>query len=282
MYRHLIEADELRRWMEEGRRLAIADCRYELAHPRAGRRKYEEDHLPGAVYFDMGKDLAGPKGEHGGRHPLPAADELAAKLGAAGIDEETWVVAYDDDGAMACRFWWLLRYLGHDQVKVLNGGYPAWKAKGFPTTADVPAPERRVFTPRPRRDWVVDVTGVKERLNDPDVLLLDSREWRRYIGEVEPIDKVAGHIPGARSFFWQDNLQEDGRFRPPAELAERFRRVIGERSPKEVIVYCGSGITACPNILALGEAGVENVKLYAGSWSDWSSYPDLPVATGEE
>lgn len=124
--------------------------------------------------------------------------------------------------------------------------------------------------------------GGKARLHDPGVLLLDSREWKRYIGEVEPIDKVAGHIPGARSFFWKENFRDDGRFRPPEELAERFRRVKGERQPKEIIVYCGSGVTACPNILGLADAGVENVKLYAGSWSDWSSYPELPVATGEE
>lgn len=282
VFQHLIDVDELRRWMDDGRRLVIADCRYELGNPEAGRRRYLEDHLPGAVYFDLGKDLAGPKGDHGGRHPLPAPDVLAEKLGSAGIDDATWVVAYDDDGAMAARFWWLLRYMGHDRVKVLDGGYPAWKAKGYPTTTDVPAPERRRFTPRLRSDWLVDVHTVARKLHDPDVLLLDSREWKRYTGEVEPIDKVAGHIPGARSYFWKDNFREDGRLRPPEELLDRFLQVRGARPPKEVIVYCGSGVTACPNILALMEAGVQNVKLYAGSWSDWSSYPDLPVATGEE
>jgi len=282
MFQHLIDVDELRRWLDDGRRLVIADCRYELGNPRAGWRQYADDHLPGAVYFDMGKHLAGPKQEHGGRHPLPDPAVLAETLGNAGVDEETWVVAYDNEGPMASRFWWLLRYMGHDRVKVLNGGYPAWKAKGYPTTADVPTPERRVFTPRLRRDWLVDVQEVAQRLHEPHVLLLDSREWKRYTGEEEPIDKVAGHIPGARSYYWKENFREDGHLRPPAELLARFRQVQGERPPQEIIVYCGSGITACANILALTEAGVENVKLYAGSWSDWTSYPDLPVAKGVE
>ncbi|WNQ11119.1 sulfurtransferase [Paenibacillus aurantius] len=260
--------------------VAVADCRFALGHGESGRQAYREGHLPGAVYFHLEEDLSAPIGEHGGRHPLPDTGELSRKLGEAGIGPGTTVIAYDDQGgAMASRFWWLLRYLGHEQVYLMDGGYSAWKAEGYPVTQEVPQPEGRAFIPHVHNEMVVGVEEVKAGLGRPDRVLIDSREARRYQGLEEAIDPVAGHIPGAVNRFWKDALDENGRWKDAEAMKERFRDL---PSDKEIVVYCGSGVTACPNILALQQAGFPKVKLYAGSWSDWVSYPDNPVATGEE
>lgn len=260
--------------------VVIADCRFQLGNGGAGRASYDEDHIPGAVYLDLEKDLSGPLAAHGGRHPLPNIEELADKLGRAGIDGSKTVVAYDDQGgAMASRLWWLLRYLGHDKVYVLDGGYAVWKDKGYPVTDEPAAPAETVFKPNVRADMVVSVEQVKERMNRPGTVLVDSREQKRYLGEEEPIDPVAGHIPGAKNMFWKEALNEAGLWKDSDALASRFG---GLSDAEEIIVYCGSGVTACPNVLAMDEAGLRNVKLYAGSWSDWVSYKDNPVATGAE
>lgn len=254
--------------------VVIADCRFALSAAEAGAEDYRIDHIPGAQYFDLNRDLSGPKSEHGGRHPLPDPAKLASLFSQAGIDENVTVIAYDDqEMAMAGRLWWLLRYLGHDKVAVLDGGYAAWKQAGHATTADVPTPKSRTFTPHVRPDMLVDIQGVRDR--SEQTVLLDSRAAERYRGEVEPLDPKAGHIPGALSFFYKENLAADMTMLPVEKLQER----IADFAKQNIIVYCGSGVTACTNLLAFHAAGRTDVKLYAGSWSDWSSY-DLPVAKG--
>ncbi len=260
--------------------IVIADCRFVLGDPEAGRREYERGHIPGAVYFDLERDLSGEKGAHGGRHPLPDLAELAQKLGRAGIDAAKTVVAYDDQGgAMASRFWWLLQYAGHKACYVLNGGFTLWKSSGYPVTAEIPQPLPRTFVPRVQTEMLASMEDVKTRLHDSGTILIDSREKARYLGEVEPIDPVAGHIPGAKNYDWKDGLNERGEWKPAAEQANRFRHL---DASKQIIVYCGSGVTACPNFIALKEAGFRHVKLYAGSWSDWISHEGNLIATGEE
>ncbi|MFC4183991.1 sulfurtransferase [Saccharococcus thermophilus] len=258
----------------------IIDCRFHLNDPKRGLAEYIEDHISGALYFDLEKDLSAPISKHGGRHPLPPVEEVAEKLGAAGIDETVTVVAYDDqNGAMAARCWWLLRYLGHERVYVLDGGYTKWKENGYPVTDEIPTVSPRSFQPRLQPSWLATVDDVRRAVREGSAVLIDSREWKRYAGIEEPIDRVAGHIPGAVHIFWKDGVTEDGYWKSPEQQAQRFASI---RKDAPIIVYCGSGVTACPNVLALKEAGYTNVRLYAGSWSDWISYPDHPIATGEK
>lgn len=260
--------------------LVIVDCRFAMGQPDAGRAAYEEAHIPGAVYLDLERDLSDPVGEHGGRHPLPDAAELAGRLSRVGIGNDTRVVAYDDQGgAMASRLWWLLRYLGHENVFVLNEGFSAWKREGFPVNAEQKVLIPATFLATVQHNMLVEMDEVREALGDDRIVLVDSREAPRFRGEAEPLDKKAGHIPGARNKFWKGALDEQGRFKSAEALAEHFADLPRDR---ELVVYCGSGVTATPNVLALSEAGFENVKLYAGSWSDWISYEGNPIATGEE
>lgn len=268
-------------WLQEhlqDHRVKIVDCRFVLGNPTAGIEAYQEGHIPGAVYMDLEEDLSGPKQAHGGRHPLPDWEIFAKKLGQAGIDEQMTIVAYDDQGgAMASRLWWMLKYLGHEKVWILNEGYSQWVKQGYPVTTDIPAPQPGTYQPQIQEHLLMDMEGVKGRKEG--VVLLDSREEKRYLGMEEPIDPVAGHIPGAKNFFWKDSLKEDGTWKSPEELKERFDSF---DLNQEFIVYCGSGVTACPNIVALNEAGFKQVKLYAGSWSDWCSYKENPVAVDQE
>jgi len=260
----------------------VVDCRFILGNPTAGYESYLEDHIQGAVYFDLEKDLSSPKQQHGGRHPLPDLSELAEKLGLAGIDQSTKVVAYDDQGgAMASRFWWLLQYMGHAQTFVLDGGYSLWKQNGGAgaVTKEISKPQAAHFEPKIQHDMVVTIDEVKAKIGKKGTVLIDSREDKRYLGIEEAVDPVAGHIPGALNYFWKGILDENGRWKEESELKDHFQKVL---SQDEVIVYCGSGVTACPNILALKEAGYSHPKLYSGSWSDWCSYAENPVATGKE
>lgn len=267
--------------------LVIVDCRFQLGKPDAGRQAYEESHIPGAVYLDLEKDLSAPKGEHGGRHPLPDVEVLAKRLGLAGISNESRVVAYDDQGgAMASRLWWLLTYMGHSSVYVLEEGFTAgWQNAGLIVTS-----EERVIIPQKfdavaHPAMLADVEEVKAKLGSPGVVLVDSREAPRYRGEVEPIDRVAGHIPGAINVFWGEGRRADGTWKSADEQRERFAGVgldAAQDGDREIIVYCGSGVTATPNVLALRAAGFSRVKLYAGSWSDWISYSENSVAVGDE
>ncbi len=261
--------------------LRVVDTRFALQAPEAGREAYEHAHLPGAVYFDLDKDLSSPPAEHGGRHPLPDMAAFASKLAAAGISNSSFVVVYDDQANLfAGRLWWLLRYAGHESVAVLDGGLSAWTEAGYETTADVPAYEKGVFTLDLRPDMLADMNHVRRNLDNPNVLLVDARGADRYRGENETMDPKAGHIPGALSLPYTDNL--DGkRYKPAEDLKSRFED-LGLDEAEEVVVYCGSGVSASVDLIALEEAGVKNAKLYVGSWSDWSSYPHNPVAVGEE
>jgi thiosulfate/3-mercaptopyruvate sulfurtransferase len=266
--------------------LIIVDCRYVLGQPNAGRQAYVQEHIPGAVYLDLEQDLSGPKSAHGGRHPLPDLGAFTLMLGKIGIDDTAKVVVYDDQGgAMASRFWWMLHFLGHPNVHILDGGFSKWKAAGYATdnlTKPIFArenPRERSFKPHVQSHLLVSMNDVKSKLGQKDTVLIDSREERRYLGLEEPIDPAAGHIPGAINAFWKESLNEAGQWKNSEEQAERFKHIPAD---KELIVYCGSGVTACPNFVALKEAGFENVKLYAGSWSDWVSYKNNPIAAGRE
>lgn len=252
--------------------VVILDCRFTLGQPDAGRERYAAAHIPGAVYLDLDRDLAGPMQAHGGRHPLPDLAIIAAKLGAAGIKDETQVVVYDETGEMAARCWWLLRYLGHGAVAVLDGGFGGWTAAGHLVTANVSQPTPRTFTPRPQPDMVAEMTDVRDRA--PGVVVVDSRAPERYAGQPNPLDPKPGHIPGAVNRFWKEALQADNTWKGAAEQAARLGDL---RAADGVIVHCGSGVTACPNLLALELAGISGAKLYVGSYSDWCSYPENPV-----
>lgn len=250
--------------------VAIADCRFSLADPELGRQQYSLHHIPKAYYLDLNKDLSSPVEQHGGRHPLPNPAHLADKLSAMGVNSQTLVVAYDDSHfAFAARLWWLLRYLGHERVAVLNGGFTGWLRGGYPITDTIPTPQMATFVPQLQTSRLVDITAVKTRKELPNVALVDSRESERYRGEREPIDRIAGHIPGAVNYPWQEVSDAQGYLHSDAELHCRWEKLAHS---EEIIVYCGSGVTACVNLLSLEMAGIHTGKLYAGSWSDWCSY----------
>ncbi|HEY9740548.1 MAG TPA: sulfurtransferase [Coleofasciculaceae cyanobacterium] len=251
--------------------VVIVDCRFALADPELGHQQYQISHIRKAHYLDLNKDLSSPVKRHGGRHPLPDTSELAKKLAAIGVNfQETLVVAYDDSRlAFAARLWWLLRYMGHDKVALLDGGWSAWHSQGYPVTDALPKNEPGTFVPQLRTDWVVDIDAVKARKDLPDVLLVDSRESDRYLGKQEPIDPIAGHIPAAINYPWQDVTNAQGYLHSISEQQQRWADV---QPGKEVLVYCGSGVTACVNLFSLELAGIHTGKLYAGSWSDWCSY----------
>lgn len=251
--------------------VVIVDCRFSLGDRELGKQQYLSGHIPGAYYLDLNQDLSSPVGKHGGRHPLPNIQTLADKLSAIGVNSpSTLIVAYDDSRlAFASRLWWLLRYLGHENVAVLDGGWKNWSAQGYPVTTELPTPQPGHFIPQVNSDWVIDIQTVKERKEQPGVKLIDSREGERYRGETEPIDPIAGHIPGAINYPWQDVTNEQGYIKSAAELRQRWADV---ENAEEIIVYCGSGVTACVNLLSLELAQLHQGKLYAGSWSDWCSY----------
>lgn len=272
----LVSADWLRTHVNDPD-IRVIDFRWYL-DGRSGREAYLGGHIPGAVYVDLSGDVTGHQ-EGAGRHPLPEADAFAREMRQAGVGSGSRVVAYDDEGGfVAGRLWWMLRYFGHDAVALLDGGLPAW---GTPlSTEDVqPAPGDFVAgTPRDERK--VDYEDVRA-LRGGDTLLIDARAGERYRGDVEPMDPQPGHIPGARSAPWAGNLAPSGRFRSPEELRQRFER-LGVRGSEDVVAYCGSGVSACHNLIALEVAGLPGARLYPGSWSDWSARDDAPVATGPQ
>lgn len=256
----------------------VIDCRFTLGQPERGRELYEQDHIAGAYYLDLEKDLSGEVKIHGGRHPLPDLGEFALRLGQLGVHSSKWVIAYDDQGgAMASRLWWLLRFLGHTQVQVLDQGYQAWKSAGRRISREIPEFNPQLFSPRVMRQMLASIDEVKSKMNQSKVLLVDSRDPQRFLGIEEPIDRVAGHIPNAQNLYWKDILHTNGTWKQATELQEHFQSL---QAADEIIVYCGSGVTACPNVLAMYQAGLTQVKLYAGSWSDWISYPDNPICQG--
>ncbi|OAB38791.1 3-mercaptopyruvate sulfurtransferase [Paenibacillus macquariensis subsp. defensor] len=260
--------------------LVIVDCRFIMGQPEAGRIAYEEEHIPGAVYFDLEKDLSSRVTEHGGRHPLPDMENFRSTLERVGINNDTRVIAYDDQGgAMASRLWWLLHYIGHSSTYIMNEGFSNWKQAGYPLTDKQPIRIPQSFTPHIQHDMVVTMEDVRTSSNDRSSLIIDSREPNRYLGLEEPIDAFAGHIPGAINKFWKELKTDNGAWKSTEEIQEHFNDIPKDQ---EIIIYCGSGVTACPNILGLVESGYTGVKLYAGSWSDWISYAGNAVATGEE
>lgn len=271
LYVHLDEPD----W-------AIVDCRYDLANEAWGLAQYRASHIPGAVYASLGRDLAGTKMGSNGRHPMPQAEALRETFSRFGIGPGVQVVAYDQDtGMYAARLWWLLRYMGHSDVAVLDGGFAKWSREGRPTSSGDESRGAREFQGAPHDAMRVTAGDVEQHLGDPQFHLIDARAPERYAGATEPLDRVAGHIPGAANHFFKENLAADSTFLPPAALRARLARALGGVPPDHAISYCGSGVTACHNILALEHAGLHGARLYPGSWSEWSSDPNRPVETVE-
>ena len=275
----LVSPEQLRTALAAGAAPLIVDCSFDLADPGAGERAFEQGHLPGAIYAHLDRDLAGAKTGRNGRHPLPARADWAATLARLGVTPARAVVLYDAQGGMyAARAWWMLRWVGHRSASVLDGGLPAWKAGGgaLETGAVTPAPAASAYPPGESLVAAIDADTLQKSLGR--VTLLDARAGERYRGEVEPLDKRAGHIPGARSRFFKDNLDAQGRFKPAAELHAAFDAF--GAPPAQVVHQCGSGVTACHNLLAMEVAGLPGSALYPGSWSEWSSDPARPVAVG--
>ncbi len=264
----------------------VFDCRFDLADTRRGERAYREGHIPGAHYAHLDRDLSSPITPQTGRHPLPAVETLAAWLGAHGVDDATQVAVYDDSGGtMAVRLWWLLRWLGHPRVALLDGGWPAWSAAGLPVeTRPAPPPTPAAFRARPDGRQIVSTGEIVQQLNSGSrsLLIMDARTRERFRGDAEPIDPVAGHIPGAISLPLQENLRPDGTFKTEEALRDLYLTALAGHAPGDVAAMCGSGVTACHNLLAMELAGLHGGRLYAGSWSEWIRDPSHPVATGDD
>lgn len=262
-------------------RVLVVDCRYDLADHGAGEAAWQDSHIPGAVYLHLDRDLSGPVTPATGRHPLPAPEAFAATLGRLGMTPETQVFAYDAGaGFFAARLWWMLRWMGHDAVAVLDGGLAAWRAAGGKLDQSTRPRAGTLFVPRLRPELAVDARAVAAALEAGSHLLVDARGPERFAGTVEPIDPVAGHVPGAVNHPCTANVGPDGRFLAPADLARRWQASIGERRGETLICMCGSGVTACHDLLALELAGLSGAVLYPGSWSEWIRDPARPVARG--
>lgn len=282
-HRTLVSVETLQAHLEDPA-WRVVDCRFSLADPAAGRERYAQGHVPGAVYADLEQDLSAAPGPGTGRHPLPGSEALAARLAEWGIGARTQVVAYDDaGGAFAARLWWLLRWLGHEAVAVLDGGVDAWVSGGGTLSRERPAPSAPASPAfQPQSGVALSAEEVRAGLSEGRILLLDAREAARFRGEVEPIDPVAGHVPGARNLPFAGNLAADGRFLAAEALRARFAPVLGGAASEAVVHMCGSGVTACHNQLAMEHAGLHGSRLYPGSWSEWIAEPGRPVARGEE
>jgi thiosulfate/3-mercaptopyruvate sulfurtransferase len=279
-YRTLISANELRSLQAQGQVLLIVDTSFDLADTGAGERSHAEGHLPGAHYLHLDRDLSGAKTGRNGRHPLPERSAFAARMAALGLTANTQVVAYDAQGGMyAARLWWMLRWLGHEAVAVLDGGKAAWtNAGGTLSTAAAPAVPTGSFVPAASLAPQMDANALQGQLGR--IRLIDARAGERFRGELEPLDAQAGHIPGASNRFFKDNLQADGRFKTADTLRAEFAPLLAPYAPETVVHQCGSGVTACHNLLAMEVAGLSGSQLYPGSWSEWSSDPARPVARG--
>lgn len=279
----LISAEELATAIDH---CVVVDARHDLSRPQAGAAGYAEGHIPGARFVAMDSDLSGPKTGGNGRHPMPAAEQVRALLAGLGLRPEQQLVVYDTSGGlMASRLWWMARWVGHARVAVLDGGLAAWQRAGYPVTTEVAAVTAAApWSPRPALEQLVGVDTVlraSAQAADPGAAcILDARAPERFRGEIEPLDPVAGHIPGSRNRPSAANLRENGCFKPAPVLAQEFRAVIGDRPGQGVIQSCGSGVSACHNQLAMVHAGIEGASLYGGSWSEWCSDPARPVATG--
>jgi thiosulfate/3-mercaptopyruvate sulfurtransferase len=265
-------AAHLREWR-------LFDCRHDLTKPELGGEQYREAHIPGALFASLDRDLSAPKNGKNGRHPLPDPDTFAAWLGRQGVKPTDQVVCYDAaNGAMAARLWWMLRWVGHQAVAVLDGGIAKWTREGRPVTTEVPAFPASAYPATANEDAAASVRTVHRRLGQQ--LLIDARAPARWRGDQEPIDPVAGRIPGAVNRFNMDNVNADGTFKPAEHLKQSFTQVLGTRQPSEAVNYCGSGVAACHNLLAMEIAGLPGGKLYAGSWSEWIADPARPQEKG--
>ena len=251
--------------------VVIFDCRFKLSDPQWGYEQYCQSHIPGAYYLDLNRDLSSSVQLHGGRHPLPDVNLLAQKLASMGVvKNQTMIVAYDDSRfAFAARLWWLLRYLDHKSVAILDGGWNGWQKAGCPVTSTIPDTSKGEFVPQPQTDWIVNIEAVKTRKDLASTILIDSRDRDRYTGEREPIDPIAGSIPGAVNSPWKQVSDTKGCLLP----LEHQQKLWSAYAPEsEIMVYCGSGVTACVNLMSLWLVGFKNIKLYPGGWSDWCSY----------
>ena len=259
--------------------LVIFDCRHELTNPEFGPKAYAESHVPGARFAHVDRDLAGPLNGKNGRHPLPEASAFIAWLGRMGVANDSQVIGYDHaGGTYAARLWWMLRWVGHRNVAVVDGGWQAWTGAGHPVTQDLPAPRPAKFSGKPDRSWV-DAAIIAKRLNSREMVLIDARSNDRFHGRSETIDPVAGHIPGALNRFFKDNLNAQGFLKSPEELRAGFKSLVGDASPEKVVHQCGSGVSACHNLLAMEIAGIRGSRLYPGSWSEWVADPSRPITT---
>ena len=260
---------------------AVVDCRYDLKDTAAGRLQYLAGHIPGAVYASLSHDLSGPPDGSNGRHPLPSVDAMRHTFGRLGITPGMQVVVYDQDmGMYASRLWWMLRYLGHDAVALLDGGWGKWTREGRPVLSGEETRQPTTFPVRPPVEPVLDAAGVSRLIGDASNLLIDARSPDRFAGQQETLDRAAGHIPGAVNHFFRRNAGEDGTMLLPEQLRATFNALLAGRAPEQAVMYCGSGVTACQNLLAMAHAGLHGTRLYPGSWSEWSSDPSRPVETG--
>ena len=280
---HLITPEQLAERLDSPG-LVILDCRFDLQDLDYGQRSHAGGHIAGAHFADLERDLSGQViAGQTGRHPLPAPERLVERLRGFGLDNDSQVVLYDDGpGAFAARAWWLLAWLGkRDGVSLLDGGLKAWHAAHLPLSLDPPHKREGTFTGTPDMGLLIDASQLEKRLGQPGLTLLDARAPARFRGEVEPIDPVAGHIPGAQCAAFTDNLDADGRFLPAGQLRQRFAEKLADRSPEQLVAYCGSGVTACHDLFALCLAGYPLARLYAGSWSEWINDPARGVAKGD-
>jgi thiosulfate/3-mercaptopyruvate sulfurtransferase len=302
MYQTLISVDQLMDLQRSGAPQMVFDCSFDLMKPEAGLAQYREAHIPGAIYANLDTDLSakhgvpGANGEvvvaqadegppaSGGRHPLPSREKFAAWLSSIGFANDMQAVVYDRNGANYCgRLWWMLKWMGHDAVAVLDGGLQAWQAAGGATRqGEEPARFQSNFVPGEPLVTLVDTRTVASRLEKADQTLIDARAAARYRGEVEPLDPIAGHIPGALNRPFTENLGPGGKFKPAAQLRAEFEALLQGRDPATVVHHCGSGVSAVPNVLAMQIAGLGSTALYAGSWSEWSNTPGLPTRQGAD
>lgn len=282
MFDKLVSVAELAAYTEDPN-WRVFDCRHDLQNVEYGIQAYAKGHIPGALFLHLDRDLSGEKTGSNGRHPLPDIATFAARMSACGVGADTQVVVYDNEsGIFASRLWWMLRWLGHDKVAVLDGGLPGWRRAKLPLEIEVRNVPAAQFVPQPR-DEIIETAEVLAKLHAPDMLILDARSEERYAGENETLDPVGGHIPGALNRFYFDNLDDPGCFFKPAdELRAEYTDLLDGGNPQNVVHQCGSGVTACHNLLAMEVAGLSGSKLYVGSWSEWCGDPSRPIAVGDQ
>jgi len=281
-YRSIISSDLLQQHLDDPN-WRIVDCRYNLMETDEGLSLYQMEHIPNAVYAHLARDLSSPASNNSGRHPLPDAEQFILTLEAWGIDNRKQVVVYDDaGGSFAARLWWMLRWLGHESVAVLDGGYSVWKQQGLPTTNTIPHFDPTTFTGNPDMGMLVNSDALQEHLGNSTVLLIDVRDPQRYSGQEEPIDNIAGHVPGAINIPWKNNVANNGMYLPRAQLHDQYSKLLEDAAGKDIVFMCGSGVTACHSLVAMEYIGITGAQLYPGSWSEWITDNNRPIATSED